>query len=347
MPLVPCPGLLRVDPPSIRRRRFAFTLIELLVVIAIIAILIALLLPAVQQAREAARRTQCRNNLKQLGIALHNYHDTFTVFPASGYNLGQCNGTRVPTAIQNTNGLVMLLPYIDQAPLYNQFNMSAPFGPFNYCSLYGGTGCPSFAGYPGNSTGGGGTWPNAALTATVIAGFRCPSDTGNPLLTGANHYGPAGGASAQKTNYDFSAEQIISSCFDWNGRRPRYMFQDHSACRMSDITDGSSNSIAMGEVVMDVWNGTTSPWAYRGWVHTGINFAAPVNRWSTATACNPGVNDLPGVRACTWGETSSRHTGGVHLLFGDGAVRFASENMSQTLRSSLSSINDGNVVGEF
>jgi prepilin-type N-terminal cleavage/methylation domain-containing protein len=329
-------------------RRRAFTLIELLVVIAIIAILIALLLPAVQQAREAARRTQCRNNLKQLGLALHNYMDAFSVFPASGYNLGQCNGTNVTAGIQNTNGLVMLLPYIDQAPLYNRFNMSAPFGPFNICTLYSGyTACPPFSGFPGNSAGGGGTWPNAALTATVISAFRCPSDSGTTTLTGANHYGPAGGAAAQKTNYDFSAEQIYTSCFTWNGKQPRYMFQDHSTCRMADITDGSSNSIAMGETVLDVWNGTTSAWAYRGWVHTGTNFAAPVNRWSTATACNAGVNDLPGVRACTWGESSSRHVGGVQLLFGDGAVRFMSENMSQTLRSRLSTINDGNPVGEL
>src|SRR6478609_4093851 len=101
-----------------RHRTRGFTLIELLVVIAIIAILIALLLPAVQQAREAARRTQCKNNLKQIGLALHNYHDTFLCLP---HRQGGTNG---PDPTQNnrdeTGGTVFLLPYIDQAPLYNQ-----------------------------------------------------------------------------------------------------------------------------------------------------------------------------------------------------------------------------------
>ena len=98
-------------------RSAGFTLIELLVVIAIIAILIALLLPAVQQAREAARRSQCKNNLKQLGLALHNYHGTHSVFPPAEVANGYCtdNNSTPPPAAMNLNGLVMLLPYLDQA----------------------------------------------------------------------------------------------------------------------------------------------------------------------------------------------------------------------------------------
>src|SRR5688572_18495143 len=128
-----------------QRRRIGFTLIELLVVIAIIAILIALLLPAVQQAREAARRTQCKNNLKQMGLALHNYHDAFNMFPpghvydgfadtnvrsptngggndcvAAGALASNATYVRAPWTVQ-------ILPYIDQAPLYNQFQMHMPF----------------------------------------------------------------------------------------------------------------------------------------------------------------------------------------------------------------------------
>lgn len=106
-----------------RRRSRGFTLIELLVVIAIIAVLIALLLPAVQQAREAARRSQCKNNLKQFGLAMHNYHDTFSTFPM-GHD---CFTDRLPSGTTWTRRLSFfqgLLPYIDQAPLYNQINFS-------------------------------------------------------------------------------------------------------------------------------------------------------------------------------------------------------------------------------
>ena len=107
-----------------------FTLVELLVVIAIIGTLVGLLLPAVQSAREAARATQCRNNMKQMGLALHNYHDNFNVFPPALLNSGRYNNsgyTTVTNPVLNTTGWVFLLPYIDQAPAYNQYN-------FNVCS---------------------------------------------------------------------------------------------------------------------------------------------------------------------------------------------------------------------
>src|SRR5690349_10727234 len=115
--------------PVLRR---GFTLIELLVVIAIIAILIALLLPAVQQAREAARRTQCKNNFKQLGLAIHNYESTHGTAPAGRMSLGYCQNataTNVPDPLtRNGHGLSLLLPFIEQAPLYNQLVQSSAFG---------------------------------------------------------------------------------------------------------------------------------------------------------------------------------------------------------------------------
>ena len=141
-----------------RNRSHGFTLIELLVVIAIIAVLIALLLPAVQQAREAARRTQCKNNLKQLGLALHNYHDAFSVFP-----FGKGASYNGAAAYARWSQHAMLLPYIDQAPLYNSINFSAPpetpgmGGVINFMPAYVSP-----------------TGTNAAACRAVINGFFCP-----------------------------------------------------------------------------------------------------------------------------------------------------------------------------
>jgi prepilin-type N-terminal cleavage/methylation domain-containing protein len=142
--------------------RQAFTLIELLVVIAIIAILIALLLPAVQQAREAARRSQCKNNLKQLGLALHNYHDVFRIFPQGNFpsvqNVGGGRfGLSNVSPYYGFSVQTMLLPYMDQSPLYNQIN-------FNLIALDNST--PAV---PGGKT-------NSALRSTKIPGLLCPSD---------------------------------------------------------------------------------------------------------------------------------------------------------------------------
>ncbi|HUQ71374.1 MAG TPA: DUF1559 domain-containing protein, partial [Planctomycetaceae bacterium] len=155
-------------------RRRGFTLIELLVVIAIIAILIALLLPAVQQAREAARRTQCRNNLKQLGLALHNYHDNFNIFPMGFSDVVAGNAER------NGSGWAwsaMVLPYLDQAPLYNQFNFNVT--PYN---------CVNCA---APITG------NQALVGTQLAAFSCPSDV--KPATAANNGGAANTSASQGT----------------------------------------------------------------------------------------------------------------------------------------------------
>src|SRR5437899_1311540 len=139
-------------------RRFGFTLIELLVVIAIIAVLVALLLPAVQQAREAARRSQCKNNLKQIGLALHNYHENFNMLPPSAINPGTVGSTSfIPNGgIRNYTGYLMILPQLDQGPLYNQINFNIATGQADW-----------------NSQGGGGT--QVILQNYKAEVFRCPS----------------------------------------------------------------------------------------------------------------------------------------------------------------------------
>ncbi len=209
-------------------RRRGFTLIELLVVIAIIAILIALLLPAVQQAREAARRSTCKNNLKQIGLALHNYHETFSAFPQakvvrSGYSYAPCPGWI------NGSGFswrVMILPQIDQAPLYEQ----------SVTENVGLTGC---------GPQGGTAAQRDALLSTDLAFYVCPSDNSRLNTTNAptNYPGIAGSDQFHGWN-DVATNQNTVGVMNWNGSSIR------------DVVDGMSNTAFVGEVYRGVlfWN---------------------------------------------------------------------------------------------
>src|SRR5690606_26614187 len=197
--------------------RRGFTLIELLVVIAIIAVLIALLLPAVQQAREAARRTQCKNNLKQLGLALHNYHDTFGSLPfGGGGDLGTGTARR-------QSGFIGMLPYLEQGPLYEQIS-----GPF---------------------TDGTNTW--LPFGAVPWDGDYTPWQAKIPMLLCPSDADTTEGGALGKTNYMFSRGDSPWDHNNWagsGGRGMRGMFSgNYKVKRFGDITDGLSNTIGMSE----------------------------------------------------------------------------------------------------
>lgn len=331
---------------TVSTRRAGFTLIELLVVIAIIAVLIALLLPAVQQAREAARRTQCKNNLKQVGLALHNYHDQHNAFPFAVANFGRAATATNPAPVNqfntvtNTTGWVMLLPLFDQAPLYNQFNFAWATGNHN----------PNGATLAGGDAN---TLTNAALSTKILTSLLCPSDDGPPTYTSASTTYGCGVANSARSSYGFSVSSAYGTVV-WSTEAidSRRMFGLNSYARVRDIKDGTSNTVAVVETTLDVDDGETQSWACGSHVGNGINLDAPnsagvINQWTCCTWRSPAMAQRRIGRLGEWGEPGSAHTGGLHILMSDGAVRFLSENIDRTTQQRLSRINDGNPIGEF
>ena len=330
-------------------RRHGFTLIELLVVIAIIAILVALLLPAVQQAREAARRSQCRNNLKQYGLALHNYHDVYNVLP-TGEQFPNGNPSLPGSAAtaRRFSPNVALLPYLDQAPLYNIFAgvFTSPTG-----NVY-----PPFGGVNGVP------WQTDYTPLTTkIPVFLCPSDTVSTL-----------NGNIGKTNYMFSRGDSTWDFNEWTGngtpkRGFRGMFGGQGTCRgFHEVTDGLSNTIMMSERIQAKNNG--DPVILHGGIVQNIGSAFRTNpslclafvagtayssnniqavagtRWPDGAPPYTGCTEVlgPNKAACTqntWDaddgiyEPMSQHVGGVHCLMADGSVHFISN-----------SINTGNIT---
>jgi len=315
------------------RRRRGFTLIELLVVIAIIAILVALLLPAVQQAREAARRTQCKNNLKQWGLALHNYHDVYSVFPPALQNSGRYNSAgyydpKGTNRVMNTPGWVLLLPYVDQGPAYDKYNTNEAA---SNSSPYG---------HPVAGTEN----TNLPVTNLDLSLNNCPAhpEAGIPSTYDAGTMSFYTRQNARYSSYIF----CVGYHTDYDAPYAAYKtsdvrlgaFGNSGAAKIADLLDGSSNTALVGES----WSGqfwkTSShygPWGLSG-LHTCCH--GRVVSGSTVTdpaAFTPYASDWH-INAAYSGDTLGRqyawgfgsgHEGGANFLLGDGSVRFLSENM--------------------
>ena len=344
----------------LNRKTRGFTLIELLVVIAIIAILIALLLPAVQQAREAARRTQCKNNLKQLGLAIHNYESTFKVYPfgkgASYTNVAAPNYAR-------WSQHAMLLPYLEQGNLYQSIDFSFPPETPGMGGVIGFM--PPYVSPTGK---------NAVASRTIIPGFMCPSDlTVSDTWQGQNNYaGNQGGWLCDRSDSpgnpvvpDVALAEVQTGVFYYLSR-----------CAPRSITDGLSNTVFFSEKIRgqgrpdpksDLFvmpaqtslGGTfqtcnavnpltatplTSKWGY-SWVMgenccTQYNHVATPNKLSCAGTGFIGTMTNMAMQV----TANSRHTGGVQVMMGDASVHFVSDSVDLGVWRAIGTRDTGEVV---
>jgi prepilin-type N-terminal cleavage/methylation domain-containing protein len=327
---------------SRRRLRSAFTLIELLVVIAIIAILIALLLPAVQQAREAARRTQCKNNLHQLGLALHNYLDVAGQFPITCFQ-SDVNPPITPNWNDSSRGsyLVRLLPYLDQGPMFNALDFGR-VGPA--------WALPNFEASVDSN--------NQLYREKIIPGYQCPSNTAPRIVAHSAKFCYAMSMGNQAMPSNTGCTLYPGNNFgtgpDGHGNTPNsqvisgIISRMNWAARIADITDGTSNTIAMGEVRHNCGDHTQYGWFHMNatWVAT----TAPINYPISCIGDPP----MPGAGPCNnvgaWNTTQgfkSQHTGGAHFVLCDGSARFISENIDYLTYQKLGDRRDGQVIGEF
>jgi prepilin-type N-terminal cleavage/methylation domain-containing protein len=328
---------------KIAKRRVGFTLIELLVVIAIIAILVSLLLPAVQQAREAARRTQCKNNLKQIGLALHNYESIYGVLPHALWG----GGRGQPFADNGFGFLVSILPMIEEAGLYQQINPQATpgiFDPAMIAQMYG----AGVTLIPGGNT--------------VLAAYVCPSSAMPQIcppswqVPGA----PGGGTvPADKSTVVGYATSSYKAAGGSNSGDYGMMHKNSEGggVRFRDVTDGLSNTIMVGEStycssdVSASSRATVPPTEFREWpvwIGSGGQSDESVRingRYNSVI--NGRVSFQRMALASNDDNAFSYHTGGAQFCLGDGSVRFITENIDVRTYDFLHDKRDGQPLGEF
>ncbi len=320
-------------------RRKGFTLIELLVVIAIIAILIALLLPAVQQAREAARRTQCKNHLKQIGLGYHNYHDVYVNFLPSGANWY--------TGGWNHSNWVQMMAQMDQAPVFNNYYFQG--------SEWGDI-CRGTASGPRNDV-----W----FAGMNLGWIQCPSSGvprfANRCLATAHQIPHYFGIAGMSTTVLWQDTQGLSeNCGTQSTNSQRGMCPTRQQTGLKDCIDGTANTLLVGEVshfLYDLNGGNpqySAPNMDYGfsmgnhnsdpWIANALVIKYPPNA--------KGVYGLCGVRSGGWERftntpISSAHAGGAHVLLTDGTVRFIANSIDMNTLTYLAGRNEGRVVGDF
>ena len=338
---------------SVRR---GFTLVELLVVIAIIGILIALLLPAVQAAREAARRSQCANNMKQIGLALHNYHDSHKSFPPRAV-FGD-GGTGPPENAYHHTWLTAILPFIEQQTLYDSTDMSLPAW--------------------------GGPTPPQPIVGTLVDALMCPSDSTAPGAVGPISRNIAWTNYAGATAWDWwrRSYRVIGPPWVSQGNtRSDGVFMADNTTLLRDITDGTSNTLVVAEVNYSGWyggqtrsNGSGKPrqtvgqvagqeplpraafvaWDAGGTICDGTRYNS-YDGAGTACAWIGGWN--PGFYApsflthegfkLTWTSPGGMHPGIMMILMGDGSTRGLSDTTNYETYFYLCAMADGKIIGEF
>jgi prepilin-type N-terminal cleavage/methylation domain-containing protein len=337
------PEMSAVPLQSVRR---GFTLVELLVVIAIIGILVALLLPAIQAAREAARRTQCVNNLKQIGLAMHNYHDSFNSLPPATMTTGSHGAT----------AFVRMLPFVEQGAVYDQL-ASVGFGSQTNYWL-------------------GSTAANTLLIAPILAqakvpAYRCPSSVFPKTEA-------VGGTNQMVGSYVLIAGSSAHNTTDTNGVDGGHCsgggcFPGNLAVRLADIIDGTSNTMLVGEqshyIVGNIGTLRTAFEASGPWMGSkNSRIPRGVGTWSSSGAHGSGTSteDMRSYAFTTvrqgpnpkgtvaWQQRTrcntpltSAHPGGIMALLGDGKVQFLGDDIDLRLLQNLADRDDGNVIGSY